>query len=260
MDIRKIKTVFLVLLLTGVLLMPLFSKSESNDEMNFQIGVGGLISTSNLLGLIESVKLYNAMVNNETYNYPGLTPAQQAALKSINGSMARAIMIANILGAMEYGVSARFLWNILISEVDLDLLPLDGSYNGRLDLMLSPMIGIRSPWFIQLYAMVGVPFTFSFYPNNITIESWKIRWAATDHFAFNIGIIARLGLDLKFKSFSIGGYYQYTVKDFQEFIGWYNAFRDIGVSPGEAAGKIFAAQSRFGVALSYYFNFGGNNK
>lgn len=259
MNFRNLKKLFLVLLLIGILMMPLFGKNKP-DEMNFQLGIGGLISTSNLLGLIESVKLYNAMVNDQDYEYPGVTEEQQEALKNINGSMARAIMVANILGAMEYGLSARILWNVLIAEVDLFFLPFDGSYNGRLDFMAVPLIGVRSPWFIQLYAMAGVPFVFSFYPDKLTqIENWRTRWAATDNFAFRIGLMIRLGLDLKFKTFSIGGYYQYTIKDFEEFTAWHNAFRDIGVTPADAAGKIFAAQSRFGIAISFYLNFDNNN-
>ena len=96
-------------------------------------------------------------------------------------------------------------------------------------------------------------FTFSFYPSEFTkLENWKGRWAATDNFAFRPGINLRAGLDFKFKGFSIGAYYQYTIKDFQEFTGWYYAIVSEGLTQQQAAGMIFGAQSRFGASLCWY--------
>lgn len=231
-----------------------FAKTKNSlaDELRFQISLGPIISTGNLLGLIESVKMYNAIKDNTFYDYPGLTDAQKQSFKNLNGAMQRAVLVANILGSMEYGIHARFMWHMLMSEVDVVLLPFDGSYNGRLDFSVQPMIGIRAPFFIMPYLIIGPLFTFSFYPEEMTkIENWKGNWASTDNFAFRPGLITRVGLDIKFKTFAIGGYYQYTIKDFQEFSLWYQDLITGGFTPSDAAGKIFGAQSRFGVVLSF---------
>ncbi len=250
---NKIKIFAIIFLLVLVLSSSVFAKSQKRDEKRFQIGFGAIISTSNLLGLIESAKMAQAIKDNNDYDYPGITEEEKAALQSLNGAMQRAILVANILGAMEYGVQLRILWHILMVETDLVLLPFDGSYNGRLDFSWAVMAGIRCPFFIMPYFLAGVNFTFSFYPKEFTEkENWKGDWAATDNFVFRPGLNLRAGLDLKFKNFSIGGYYQYSIKDFQEFSLWYNKIVDEGINKSDAVGMILGSQSRFGVALCFY--------
>lgn len=250
---KSIKFFAVILIVMIAMTGTLSAKSEMKKETRFQIGFGLIVNTSNLLGLIESVKMYNAMVNGATYNYPGLTQEQQDAMNKINGAMQRALLVANILGGMEYGLQMRILWQIMMIETDLTVLPLDGSYNGRLDMVLSVMGGIKAPFFIMPYLLAGVDFTFSFYPNQFaSLENWKDRWAATDNFAFRPGLNIKAGLDLKFPNFSIGGYYQYTIKDFQEFTLWYEKLKEANISASDAAGMIFGAQSRFGIAVSLY--------
>ena len=115
------------------------------------------------------------------------------------------------------------------------------------------MIGVRGPFFIMPYIIGGLAFTFSFYPSEYTsIEEWKGDWAATSNFAFRPGINTRIGLDLKFPKLSIGAYYQWTVKDFQEFSSWYWHIMNVGYSNAEAIGKIIAGQSRFGISICLY--------
>ena len=229
------------------------NKSKQSNEKNLQFGIGLSISTSNLLSLIESAEIYQATKNDTDYNFPGVTEEEQEALKNLDSGMKRAILIANILGGMEYGIQTRVLWNTLMIEADLTLLPFDASYNGRLDLMLTPMIGIRAPFFIMPYALAGVAFTFSFYPDGFAEkEVWRGDWATTDNFVFRPGINIKLGVDLKIKRFSIGAYYEYTVKDFQEYGSWWWHIVNAGYSQAEASGKILAAQSRFGIAACFY--------
>lgn len=242
-------TVIMVVLLLSV---GYVNAKEKSSEMKFKFGIGGFISTSNILGLIEDVKMYNAIKNDTDYDYPGLTDEQKEAFNNLSEGMRRAILTANILGGMEYGLHARILWNILISELDLVLLPFDGSYNGRLDFSVTPMVGIRAPFFIMPYFMVGPTFVFSFYPEEFAkVENWRGDWAATDNFVFRPGLNTRVGLDLKLGNFAIGGYYQHTIKDFQEFTSWYYHLSQ-AFGSAEAVGRILAAQSRFGAIFTIY--------
>ncbi|MBN2546202.1 MAG: hypothetical protein JXB50_10425 [Spirochaetes bacterium] len=229
------------------------SAKEQSDYMRFRFGIGGFISTSNLLGLIETVKMSEAIKNDTDYEYPGLTDEQKEAFNELDAGMRRAILVANILGGMEYGLQTRITWKPLIVEADIVLLPFDGSYNGKLDFAVTAMIGARVPFFIMPYIMAGPTFTFSFYPERFaTVENWRGNWAATDHFVFRPGLNSRLGLDLDFGHLAIGGYFQWTVKDFQEFGSWYwHLAQEFGNA--EAVGRIFAAQCRFGAILTYYF-------
>ena len=115
------------------------------------------------------------------------------------------------------------------------------------------MVGIRCPFFIMPYLIAGPTFTFSFYPEQFTqVENWKGDWAATDNFAFRPGLNTRAGLDFKFRGWSIGAYYQYTIKDFQEFGSWFWHLTNAGYSQADAVGKIFGAQSRFGASMCFY--------
>ena len=232
---------------------PLNCNCQKGDEKRFQLGFGGVVSTSNILGLIESAKMFKSIKSGNDYDYPGISPEEQQALKDLDGAMQRAILVANILGAMEYGLQFRILWHVLMVEADLFVLPFDGSYNGRVDLLFTAMAGVRAPFWIMPYLLCGANFTFSFYPKEFaTVENWKGDWAATENFCFRPGLNVRVGLDIKFKSFSIGGYYQYCIKDFQEFSNWFEDLKASNVTPAAAAGMIFGSQSRFGVALCWY--------
>lgn len=253
MSKRIIKVIGIFLLLMFLLSTSIFAKSQKRDEKRFQLGFGAIVSTSNILGMIESVKMARAIQTDTNYAYPGISDEEAAALNELDGAMQRAILVANILGAMEYGFQFRLLWHVLMVEADLFVLPFDGSYNGRVDMLVLAMAGVRAPFWIMPYLIGGVNFTFSFYPNEFaTIENWKDRYAATDNFAFRPGMVWRAGLDFKFKGFSIGAYYQYTVKDFQEYTNWYNAIVSEGIPKERAAGMIFGAQSRFGASLCWY--------
>ena len=245
----------IILTFLGILILtaPSFAATQKNDENRFQLGIGIMASTGNLLDLIESVRLYNAAANDNPYNFPGLTDQQKYAYQNLSGAMQRAVLVANILGSMDYGMQFRILWKPLMFETDLSILPYDGSFNGRLDFMVTPFIGVRAPFFIMPYFIAGPILTFSFYPATFTqIEFWRSRWGITSNFVFRPGINTRLGLDIKLKGFSIGAYYQYTIKDFDEFTNFYGSLVAAGFTNADAAGKIFAEQSRFGMAICLY--------
>ncbi len=249
----KKNRLFLLFFLIIIIPFSIYSKAQKSDEQRFQLGFGIMASTGNLLNLIEDIKLYESVKNDTDYNFPGVDDEEQEALQELDGAMKRAILVANILGSLEYGINFRVLYKIMLFETDLILLPFDSSYNGRFDILLSPMIGVRAPFFIMPYIITGVCFTFSFYPSEFTsIEEWKGGWAATNNFAFRPGLNTRIGLDFKIKGFSIGAYYQWTVKDFQEFTSWYWHIVNSGYSNLDATWKILAAQSRFGITISLY--------
>jgi hypothetical protein len=250
------------LLTIFMLLMAIFSvhaKSRKTSEMRFQFGLGVYTNTNNILGLVENARMAESVESGSTYSFPGITPAQSSAFQTLDANLQRAVYISNILGGMEYGIKARVLWGLLIAEADVSLVPLNGSYNGRFDLGINTGVGIRAPFWIQPYATVGPMFTFSWYPDDVsTIEPWKTAYAAVNNFAFRPGLQSRLGLDFKFKRFSIGAYYQYQVKDFQEFTDWYgeiyNSLGSIENAKARAAGMVVAAQSRIGASLVWYIN------
>jgi len=250
------RTKFYIILVLILILFSTFTfaKEKKYDEMSLQFGFGGFIGTSSLLGIIESIEIYRSIRDETDYNYPGLDDEEKEALQNLNGNMQRAILVANILGSLEYGLSFRLLWHVLMVQSDIILLPFDGSYNGRLDLLVTPMIGVRFPWIVMPYIMMGMVFTFSFYPSEFTsIENWKTKWAATDNFAFRPGIVLRAGVDFKLPNFSIGAFGEYIVKDFQEFTSWYWHITNEGYTGAQAVGKIVASQFRAGISAYFYF-------
>ncbi len=198
-------------------ILGLSAKTKKSDEARFQLGFGAMVSTSNLLSLIETSKLYKSMEEGGDYSFPGLSKEQSMVLGDMQKNIGRALLVANILGGLEFGVNCRVLWNAFMFDSNVILLPFDGSYNGRLDFLVNANIGVRAPFWIMPYINAGVNFTFSWYPENVSnIDSWK-SWGVFNNFVFRPGMNVRTGLDIKFRHFSIGAYYQYTIKDFDEF-------------------------------------------
>ncbi|OHD11721.1 MAG: hypothetical protein A2Y34_15320 [Spirochaetes bacterium GWC1_27_15] len=249
------KTIFIMFLIL-VLGFFAFGKTTKANELRFQLGFGGFISTSNLLGLIENAKMIDAIQKQQDQKLIGLTDSQNKDFSNISRAMQTSMIVANIIGGMEYGLKMRILWHILISDIDFALLPFDGSYNGRLDMLLNFNAGIRAPFFLMPFVMIGFTSVFSFYaPEDYTNpDSWKDRaWGAYKNFIFRPGLNITAGFGLKFKGFSVEGYYKFTIKDFEEFRGFYNQLVDtLQRSPADAVGGILAYQSRFGVSLVWY--------
>lgn len=254
---KRSKILLVVVLFILITTTIVFGRSKKSNEKRFQLGFGFTVSTNNLLGLIEDVRMTQAIDSGSSYDYPGLSTTQKAALNDIDVGMRRAIMIANILGGMEYGLQMRILWSALMMEMNLNVIPLDGSYNGRLDLRFQFGIGLRAPFFIMPYILVGATANFSFYPGEVQqIEDWRTYF--TNNFALSPGIDAKIGLDLKFKKWSIGAYYLYSIRDFKEFTDWWGELwnnlssGDTQAAQNQAWGMIVAAQSKFGASLCFY--------
>jgi hypothetical protein len=251
---KTTKIAALALILVMVVSLAAFAKSKKSDEKRFQLGFGANISTNNILGLIENVQMAEAL---EGGSIPSGSPYE--GLDSLNKAMQQSIMVANILGGMEYAFQFRLLWHVLMVEADLVLLPFNGSYNGRFDLNLNMYAGVRAPFWIMPYFIAGPMFTFSFYPDDFkAVEEWKSNYGGFKQFLFRPGLNMRLGLDFKFKHFSIGAYYQYSIKDFEEYGRWFadlvtelesQSYTD---AQTRAAGMIFGAQSRFGASIAWY--------
>jgi hypothetical protein len=253
---RKLFFIFIIFSFS----MNLFSKTNS-DERRFQLGIGFLMSTSNLFALIEDVRMAQDLEAGRSYNAPNLTESQKDAITNLPSNMRRGIYVSNILASMEYGIKTRLLWQLLMVESDLIFLPYDSSYNGRMDLEWTADIGVRCPWFIMPYFLAGMNFTFSWYPTDVKyIDDWKTKYGYSGIFVWRPGINIKTGLDFKWRSFSIGVYYQYTIKDFEEFTGFWsvlynsldNGIIDQNSARSQAAWYVFAAQSRFGISMIWY--------
>jgi len=244
--------------------LSLFAKTTKTNELRFQLGFGGFVNTSNLMGLIENAKMIDQIQGrNDSPDLVGLTDEQKKSFGTISKGMQTAIVVANMLGGLEYGLKMRILWHVLIADVDFNILPFDGSYNGRFDMMLTANLGVRAPFWIMPYATLGATFTFSFYSPNVDAskpetynngDAWKnYAYGAFKNFVFRPGLNTRLGLDFKFKGFSVGAYYQWTVKDFDEFKAFYLELVDkVGRDPASAVGTVLGYQSRFGVDFVFY--------
>ncbi len=229
------------------------------DEMNnVHFGVGVNINTSSLISIYYNALLYEADKNGGTFNLPGMTYADVAAYKGLSESMKTGVLISNILSTLEYGIKFRVMWNVLIGEADLNILPMEGTYNGKLDFSMNFNVGVRLPFWIMPYVMMGPMFTFSFYPEEfIKVESWRSNWGGFQNFLFRPGLNIKAGLDFKFKTFSIGAYYSYSIKDFDEFTNFFDTIvlGNIGDSDEEiqeAVGMVFGRQSKFGIAFIIY--------
>lgn len=252
------------IIIIGLIFLLAFSanaKTKKKYELKkLQFGFGGTIATGNLLGLIENVRMMSSLSAGDEYSYPGMSDEQSAALEDMAVSMRRAIMVANILGSMEYGLQFRILKHAFIFHSDLIFLPFEGSYNGKIDLLLSVNAGIRAPFFIMPYITAGLNFSFSFYPDKVVyVDTWKkdAGYGVVENFVWRPGMNTIVGLDIKFKKFSFGVYYKYTIKDFNEFGHWFGALvNDLEESTSaareRAAGMVFGSQSRFGITFTRY--------
>ena len=245
--IRKIIVILVITLITGVSTLEAKTKLKEN---RLQLGFGILTSTNDLLGMIENFKMMAVASSGKTYESSYMSEAEMQAFCELDPNWQRAIIVANLLGNIEYGLQLRLLYKILIAETDLMLLPYDGS-SGKLDFTWNINAGIRAPFFIMPYLTGGVNFTFSIYPEAVAdAENWKSSWGSMGRFVWRPGINFKTGLDFKFKHFSIGAYYQYMIEDFSEFSNLVQVYEQNGAQYIGAA--IFGAQSRFGVSLCWY--------
>lgn len=265
---KKIIILIPVLLLIHISMLQ--AVPRKNFEKRFQIGIGMNMATANLYNLISGFETMNALDSaGDGAGYDDLSPEQQTyisreefeSLKNLSAAYQRAMIVSNMFAGMEYGIQIRSLWNIFMSEADIALLPMNGAYNGRLDFSISLNTGVRIPFFIMPYIMGGFNMGFQFYPDNVRkIEPWKSSLGTVGNFAFRPGFNVKAGLEIKFKKFSIGGFYQYVVKDIEEYSAWRETLQESLEQAGEtgdgasakAAGLMFSAQSKFGLSVCWY--------
>jgi hypothetical protein len=222
------------------------------DDLNFHFQIGAYLNTCNFMNVMEDIRMGRAIISNSEYINVGMTKDQAKEYVDMPKSIKTGVMIANIVGSFEFGFKYRVKWNVLLFDSDVSILFYDGSYNSRLDFEFSNDIGIRMPYWIMPYASCGPNYTLSFYQNYFDlVEDWRTHYLAYQNVMYRIGFHARLGVDFNLKKFSIGLYYQYTIKDFDEFGGF--CFAQIYVKNNFACAAIgiFAYQSRLGVSLLF---------
>lgn len=259
----RMRRLVLTVMIFSAVAMSMTAKSKDTKpkwaENKFQFGIGGTMSTGHLLGIIETGKMIEAENRKNTdYEYPGMTDEQVRAYNDLSKNMKTAIWVSNIFASLEYALQARILWKALIVHADLGFVPMESSYNGRFDMVMGVNAGIRAPFFIMPYITGGFNFTYSFYPDNVVnidTEKWKVEagYGVVGNFVFRPGMNFVAGLELKLGKFSIGGYYKYIIKDFSEFKYMYNEFANDPDRKEAAAGLVFSSQSRFGIAVTFYF-------
>jgi len=247
---KMVKKIVILILIIFLFSDVMNAKSKKNDEKRFQIGLGILMSTSNLFGLIHSAK----MAYEGDMSSVGI---DKATSDKIPLNVRQTVLVANIFANMEYAFQFRILANIFIGESDIVLLPMDSSSNGRFDMFITLNGGVRFPFWIMPYIMAGANFTFSWYPGRVVdFENWRTTYGSNiaENFAWSPGMNIKIGLDIKFRLFSAGVYYVYMIKDFNEFGGKVSQVaNDLANGDYTTAGAmIFGSQSRFGVSVCWY--------
>ena len=228
-------------------------KKEKKDEKRFQFGIGMHINSLSFSGMSEARDILNSIKNDNDYTYPGINEDMENNLQSLDKWMQKDILAGYIMRNQEYGIHLRILWHVLIFETDFTLLPMDYTKSERSNIMIAPMIGLRYPHFVMPYLMIG--------PNlNIGFETDDSgTWQDRIHYIKNSlivrpGLILKTGVDLKADYFSIGLYYQYRMKDFNEVNYWYSEFIDGCITGTDAFWNIIGSQSRIGLTFSVYFS------
>lgn len=227
-------------------------KKVKKDEKRFQFGIGIHVNSLSVSGMNDVHNIFQSIKNDDDYTYPGISKHEKDSIMDLSGWMQEDILLSYILRSQEYGFHLRILWNILIFEMDFDLLPMDYTYIERSNIMLAPMIGIRYPSFIMPYFMIGPNLNIGFENMDFGTMRNKIN-TVNNSMIVTPGLVFKTGLDFKMQRFSIGLYYQYRIKDFNEITYWYSEYRDNSVSGPEAVWNIMASQSRMGLTFSVYF-------
>jgi hypothetical protein len=175
------------------------------------------------------------------------------SIQGLDGWMQEDILAGYIMRNQEYGINFRVLWNLLIFETDFTILPMDYTNSERSNIMIAPMIGIRLPRFVMPYIMVGANLNFSFATGDEGTVFDKANYTANSVIV-QPGLILKTGVDFKTDFFSIGLYYQYRMKDFNEVNYWYSTFQEGGISSADAFWNVIGSQSRIGIIFSVYFS------
>ncbi len=264
------KTSILIFVFIFLTLMSISAKSRKNDEKRFQLGFGFTASSASVFNFVQSMN----MALNTTYGYEGLTTDGTDA--GLTSAAKQTFITSNMLAAMEIGFQMRFLAHIFFSELDFIAEPMTNVSSGHCDFMAMFDIGIRCPKWVMPYFAVGINGTFSLYPDNIKnvdafynsetseYECWRnpdaqVRYADLEkNLMISLGAHAKVGLDVKFKRFSVGFYCLYLIKDIIN--DWTeslpNYYKKIGIANDdpETYGTLYfvASQFRVGASICWY--------
>lgn len=229
------------------------NKKAKKDEKRFQFGIGMHINSLNFTGMEEARNILNSIKNDDDYTYPGISEDTKNSIQNIDTWMQEDILAGYIMRNQEYGINLRVLWRSLIFETDFTLLPMDYTNSERSNIMIAPMIGLRYPYFIMPYFLVGPNLNIGFETDNS--GTWKDKIdQVKNSLIVRPGLIFKTGVDLKADYFSIGLYYQYRMKDLSELNYWYSVFQEGEISNTEAFWNVVGSQSRLGLTFSVYFN------
>lgn len=227
-------------------------KKVKKDEKRFQFGIGIHANSLNFSGMNEVYNIFQSIKDDEDYSYPGISDLEEDSIQDLSNWHQKDLLASYIFRNQEYGMHLRILWNVLIFETDFDFLPMDYTDSKRSNIMIAPMIGIRYPSFIMPYLMIGPNLNVGF--ETTDTGSWEDKISTIKNsMIFTPGLILKTGLDFKAQYFSIGLYYQYRLKDFNEITYWYSIFKEGYISNTDAFWNIISSQSRIGLTFSVYF-------
>ena len=249
------KTSILIFVFIFLTLMSISAKSRKNDEKRFQLGFGFTASSANVFNFIQSFKM------SADGNYGELTV--DGTGNNLNGASKQALVTSNMLASMEIGFQMRILAHVFFSELDLVAEPMVNIGSGHCDFLVMYDIGIRCPKWVMPYIAVGINGTFSLYPDNIAnIQKWRQSLGNANYynnnFMITLGAHAKVGLDVKFKRFSVGFYCLYLIKDvindWTDTLPNYYKELKIAAEDKDIYGTMFfvASQFRLGASICWY--------
>ncbi|MBN2546336.1 MAG: hypothetical protein JXB50_11100 [Spirochaetes bacterium] len=230
----------------------MFSKNKKKDDENrLQIGFG-LISYSNVMMVLKSIKKFEAINSNTDYNYPTTTKEQNEAFNSMDAVQQRYILALHVISSINYGLQWRILYKLFLFESYFAIKPYQ-LYEKNISLIFNIQAGLRIPFFIMPYFIVGINFTSVIYPESgLRLENEGINILKTDNFVLKPGITAKIGLDLKLKRLSTGIFYQYIVSDLNEFNTLYSSYLNAQNTGSMTVLKIIGLQSHIGLSICWY--------
>ena len=265
------KTLVLIFVFIFLTLISISAKSRKNDEKRFQLGFGFTASSASVFNFVQSMN----MALHKTYGYEGLTSS--GTDEGLTSAAKQTFITSNMLAAMQIGFQMRFLAHVFFSELDFIVEPMTSVSSGHCDFIGMFDIGIRCPKWIMPYFAVGINGTFSLYPDNIQNvdvlwrenaegEQESFTWRKTlgnvnyaqDNLMITLGAHAKVGLDVKFKRFSVGFYCMYLVKDVIN--DWTDAlpnyYKELGIAQDnpDTYGTLYfvASQFRLGASICWY--------
>lgn len=236
--IKSKKTIILISLFILLTVINISAKSRKNDEKRFQLGFGFTASSASVFNFVQSIQMLQEEVSEQRTTY-------------------QVLITSNILASMQLGFQMRILAHVFFSELDLIAEPMVNITSGHCDFLAMYDIGIRCPKWIMPYIAVGVNGTFGLYPENVeTVLSWRTTLGNVNYvnknFMISLGVHAKVGLDVKFKRFSVGCYCLWLVKDVIN--DWTDSLNNYYLDKDSEYGTLqfVASQFRLGASICWY--------